>query len=176
MAGFETVQKRVQELRGLLDYHSKRYYEDDAPEIEDYEYDQLLRELEELEEAHPELVTPDSPTRRIGGRADSQFTPVTHTVVMESLQDGFSEDEVRDFDRRVRSIRSMWWSPKLTGYPFRWNMKTACLCVAPRGAMGKSARISRSTCARSAQSRCASKNRCRIWRCAARYICRGNLF
>ena len=104
MAGFETVQKRVQELRRLLNYHSKRYYEEDAPEIEDYEYDQMLRELEELEQAHPELITPDSPTRRVGGRADSQFTPVTHTVVMESLQDGFSEDEVRDFDRRVREL------------------------------------------------------------------------
>lgn len=104
MAGFETVQKRVQELRSLLNYHSKRYYEEDAPEIEDYEYDQMLRELEELEQEHPELITPDSPTRRVGGRADSQFTPVTHTVVMESLQDGFSEDEVRDFDRRVREL------------------------------------------------------------------------
>lgn len=104
MAGFETVQKRVQELRSLLNYHSKRYYEEDAPEIGDYEYDQMLRELEELEQEHPELITPDSPTRRVGGRADSQFTPVTHTVVMESLQDGFSEDEVRDFDRRVREL------------------------------------------------------------------------
>lgn len=53
MAGFETVQKRVQELRSLLNYHSKRYYEEDAPEIEDYEYDQMLRELEELEQEHP---------------------------------------------------------------------------------------------------------------------------
>ena len=84
MAGFETVQKRVQELRSLLNYHSKRYYEEDAPEIEDYEYDQMLRELEELEQEHPELITPDSPPRRVGGRADSQFTRVTHTVVMES--------------------------------------------------------------------------------------------
>ena len=65
MAGFETVQKRVQELRSLLNYHRKRYYEEDAPEIEDYEYDQMLRELEELEQEHPELITPDSPTRRV---------------------------------------------------------------------------------------------------------------
>lgn len=102
MTEFETAQNRAEQLREQLHYHSKRYYEDDAPEIEDYEYDQMLRELEELEAAHPELVTPDSPTQRVGGRADAQFAPVTHTVVMESLQDGFSEDEVRDFDRRVR--------------------------------------------------------------------------
>lgn len=102
MTDFETAQKRAEELRGLLEYHSRRYYEDDAPEIEDSDYDQMLRELEELEEAHPELITPDSPTQRVGGRAGGQFTPVTHTVVMESLQDGFSEDEVRVFDRRVR--------------------------------------------------------------------------
>lgn len=102
MTEFETAQKRAEELRAQLDYHSKRYYEDDAPEIADYEYDRMLRELEELEAAHPELVTADSPTQRVGGRAGSQFAPVTHVVVMESLQDGFSEEEVRDFDRRVR--------------------------------------------------------------------------
>lgn len=102
MTEFETAQKRAEELRGQLVYHSKRYYEDDAPEIEDYEYDRLLRELEELEAVYPELVTAESPTQRVGGRAGAQFAPVTHMVVMESLQDGFSEDEVRDFDRRVR--------------------------------------------------------------------------
>lgn len=102
MADFEMAQKRAEELREQLNYHSRRYYEDDAPEIADDEYDGMLRELEELEAAHPELITPDSPTQRVGGRADSQFAPVTHAVAMESLQDGFSEDEVRDFDRRVR--------------------------------------------------------------------------
>lgn len=102
MTEFETAQKRTEELRGLLNYHSRLYYEQDAPEIEDYEYDRLLRELEELEAAYPALATEDSPTRRIGGRAGEQFAPVTHTVVMESLQDGFSEEEVCDFDRRVR--------------------------------------------------------------------------
>lgn len=102
MTEFETAQKRAEELRGLLNYHSRLYYEQDAPEIEDYEYDRLLRELEGLEAAYPMLATVDSPTQRIGGRAGEQFAPVTHTVVMESLQDGFSEEEVRDFDRRVR--------------------------------------------------------------------------
>ena len=95
---------RIDELRRLLEYHSKRYYEMDAPEIEDYEYDMLLRELVALEEKHPGLVTPDSPTHRVGGKADSQFEPVEHKVPMESLQDAFSIDEVLAFDRRVKTV------------------------------------------------------------------------
>ena len=94
---------RINELRRLLEYHSKRYYEMDAPEIEDYEYDMLLRELVNLEEKHPGLVTPDSPTHRVGGKADGQFEPVEHKVPMESLQDAFSVDEVLAFDKRVKA-------------------------------------------------------------------------
>lgn len=95
---------RIDELRRLLEYHSKRYYEMDAPEIEDYEYDMLLRELVALEEKHPGLVTPDSPTHRVGGKADGQFEPVEHKVPMESLQDAFSIDEVLAFDKRVTAL------------------------------------------------------------------------
>ncbi len=95
---------RIDELRRLLEYHSKRYYEMDAPEIEDYEYDMLLRELVALEEKHPGLITPDSPTHRVGGKADGQFEPVEHKVPMESLQDAFSIDEVLAFDKRVSSV------------------------------------------------------------------------
>lgn len=95
---------RIDELRRLLEYHSKRYYEMDAPEIEDYEYDMLLRELVNLEEKHPGLVTPDSPTHRVGGKADGQFEPVEHKVPMESLQDAFSIDEVLAFDKRVKAV------------------------------------------------------------------------
>ena len=95
---------RIDELRRLLEYHSKRYYEMDAPEIEDYEYDMLLRELVALEEKYPGLVTPDSPTHRVGGKADSQFEPVEHKVPMESLQDAFSIDEVLAFDKRVKTV------------------------------------------------------------------------
>ncbi len=94
---------RAKELRDLLNYHSKRYYEMDAPEIEDYEYDMMLRELEEIEEKYPELITPDSPTHRVGGKADGQFTPVEHVVPMESLQDAFSFEELEAFDSRVRA-------------------------------------------------------------------------
>ena len=76
----ETAAARAAELCELLNYHSIKYYVDDAPEIEDFEYDRLLRELETLEAQFPSLVTPDSPTQRVGGKADGQFTPVEHQV------------------------------------------------------------------------------------------------
>ena len=104
MTDFEKASQRAEELRSQLNYHSKRYYEMDAPEIEDYEYDMMLRELENLEEKHPELITPDSPTHRVGGKADGQFTPVEHAVPMESLQDAFSFEEIYAFDKRVRAV------------------------------------------------------------------------
>ncbi len=104
MNDLEKDSLRIDELRKLLEYHSKRYYEMDAPEIEDYEYDMLLRELVALEEKHPGLITPDSPTHRVGGKADGQFEPVEHKVPMESLQDAFSIDEVLAFDKRVRAV------------------------------------------------------------------------
>ena len=104
MAEIEQMKLHAEKLREQLNYHSKRYYEMDAPEIEDYEYDMMLRELTEIEEKHPELITPDSPTHRVGGKADGQFTPVEHIVPMESLQDAFSFDEIRAFDKRVCSV------------------------------------------------------------------------
>ncbi len=103
MAELEQSRLRADELRKLLDYHSKRYYEMDAPEIEDYEYDMMLRELTEIEERFPELISADSPTHRIGGKANGQFTPVEHVVPMESLQDAFSFEEIESFDKRVRA-------------------------------------------------------------------------
>ena len=97
----ESVKDRIEELRKLLKYHSDRYYNDDAPEIEDYEYDMMMRELKTLEEEHPEFDSPDSPTKRVGGVADNSFASVVHTVRMESLQDAFSKEEILDFDRRI---------------------------------------------------------------------------
>ncbi|MDD6735906.1 MAG: NAD-dependent DNA ligase LigA [Clostridiales bacterium] len=97
----DKIQKRIKELSDLLDYHSKKYYVDDNPEISDYDYDKMLRELEELENRYPQYLSPLSPTQRVGGKAADKFEPVVHEVVMESLQDAFSEDEVYDFDRRV---------------------------------------------------------------------------
>ena len=102
MNNLEQIAARMQTLRETIDYHNKRYYENDAPEIEDFEYDKLLHELIALEEAYPALAAPDSPTKRVGGKADARFTPVEHAVVMESLQDAFSPEEICAFDKRVR--------------------------------------------------------------------------
>lgn len=99
---FTDAEKRINELRKLLEYHSRKYYVDDSPEIEDYEYDMMLRELETLEDEFPKLKSPESPTAKVGGKASKLFSPVEHKVKMESLQDAFSFDELRDFDRRVK--------------------------------------------------------------------------
>lgn len=96
------AEERIKQLRELINYHNYRYYVEDDPEISDYEYDMLYRELVELEQLHPELVTPDSPTQRVGGQADNAFEKVVHEVKMESLNDVFSLEELIDFDRRVR--------------------------------------------------------------------------
>ena len=106
MDNFSQKKQRAEELRLIINYHNKKYYENDAPEIEDFEYDRLMQELIKIEEEFPELITADSPTHRVGGKADGQFAPVEHTVVMESLQDAFSEDDIRDFDARVRAAVS----------------------------------------------------------------------
>lgn len=98
----ENALRRVNELTKIIEYHNNLYYNNDEPEISDYEYDMLLRELENLEAEYPELKRPDSPTTRVGGSAGEKFSPVTHAVPMESLHDSFSHDELRDFDRRVR--------------------------------------------------------------------------
>lgn len=96
------IKARAEELRQQINYHNMRYYNEDSPEISDYEYDMLLRELEQIEESYPQFKTPDSPTMRVGGEAAEKFSPVEHVVPMESLHDSFSHDEIRDFDRRVR--------------------------------------------------------------------------
>ncbi len=93
---------RAAELRRMLNEHNYNYYVLDAPTIPDYEYDRLLRELENLERACPELVAPDSPTQRVGGEAVASFQQVVHRVPLQSLQDVFSPEELLDFDRRVR--------------------------------------------------------------------------
>ncbi len=94
--------ERVRELRELIRRHEELYYIQANPEISDAEFDALLRELRALEEAHPELVTPDSPTQRVGGRAAEGFQTVEHRAPMLSLDNAYSEDELREFDQRVR--------------------------------------------------------------------------
>ncbi|HPD01128.1 MAG TPA: NAD-dependent DNA ligase LigA, partial [Acetivibrio sp.] len=79
------IEKRICELREILNYHSHKYYVEDAPEISDYEYDALYRELEKLEEMRPDLITPDSPTQRVGDKPLEGFEKVIHAVQMQSL-------------------------------------------------------------------------------------------
>lgn len=99
---FEQAKARVEALRAEIAYHSKRYYDEDAPEIEDDAFDALTGELKALEAAYPALITADSYTQRVHGEVSKLFTPVQHAVPLGSLQDVFSLDEVREFDRRVR--------------------------------------------------------------------------
>ncbi len=98
------VKKQIEKLRKELNYHSKLYYVYDRTEISDYEYDMLMQRLKTLESEHPELITPDSPTQRVGGQALSQFEPVTHQVPLESLTDVFSYDELFEFGSRMDSL------------------------------------------------------------------------
>ena len=107
--GFEDAKKRHAELSEEIEKHNYSYYVLDDPTIEDYEYDMLMQELYRLEKAYPELITPQSPSQRVGGMAESTFEKVQHTVQMGSLQDVFGFDEVRDFDSKVRKA--------LTGSP-----------------------------------------------------------
>ena len=98
----ELAARRIAELREIIDYHSRRYYDEDAPDIEDDEFDALTRELKQLEGQYPQLITPDSYTQRVHGQVSKLFAPVAHEVPLGSLQDVFSEEEVYAFDRRVR--------------------------------------------------------------------------
>ena len=113
------VQKEINELRRKLNYYGKLYYVDDAPAISDYEYDMLMQQLKALEKEHPELITPDSPTQRIGGPALSKFEPVHHQVPLESLTDVFSVDELFAFGERMDSMlpghHSYTVEPKIDG-------------------------------------------------------------
>lgn len=98
------IQKEISELRRKLNYYGRLYYVEDAPAISDYEYDLLMQKLKALEAEHPELITPDSPTQRIGGQALSKFEPVHHQVPLESLTDVFSYDELFAFGERMDSL------------------------------------------------------------------------
>ena len=98
------VQKEILQLRKEINHHSKLYYVYDAPVISDYDFDMLMQRLKTLEAEHPELVTPDSPTQRVGGQALSQFAPVHHQVPLESLTDVFSYDELFAFGERMDSL------------------------------------------------------------------------
>lgn len=98
----ERAAKRVRELVDEISRHDTKYYVEDDPEVSDYEYDMLVKELQALEEAYPDLVLPDSPTQRVPGKAVDEFPQVEHKVAMLSLDNCYSSDELREFDARVR--------------------------------------------------------------------------
>ncbi|MEO0072993.1 MAG: NAD-dependent DNA ligase LigA, partial [candidate division WOR-3 bacterium] len=100
------AKKRIEELRKEINYHNYRYYVLNDPVISDYEYDQLLKELIELEKQFPEFITPDSPTQRVGGEPLKEFKPVTHSPPMLSLDNTYSYEELEEFDRRIRKAVS----------------------------------------------------------------------
>jgi len=107
-----TVANEIERLRELLRRHEYLYYVADAPEITDSEYDKLLRDLQELERQHPDLITADSPTRRVGGAPREGFVKVTHGAPMLSLDNALNETELRAWDTRVRE--------RLGAQPFRY--------------------------------------------------------
>src|SRR6476659_986540 len=94
--------KRIAELREEIRFHDRKYYEESRPVINDRDYDRLMQELIDLEKAHPELVTPESPTQRVGGDVQTELKPVRHAVPMMSIDNTYSEAEIRAFDERVR--------------------------------------------------------------------------
>jgi DNA ligase (NAD+) len=100
----DRVAARIADLRQKLEYHNYLYYVKDSPEISDAEYDRMFRELLELETAHPELASPDSPTQRVGGEPLERFNKVEHHAPMLSLANAFSEDELRAFNKRVSGL------------------------------------------------------------------------
>jgi DNA ligase (NAD+) len=98
----KSASKRLSELSELIRHHDRKYYVENDPEISDAEYDRLMRELRDLEAAYPELVSPDSPTQRVAGEPSAGFSTVEHGTPMLSLDNTYSPDELREFDRRVR--------------------------------------------------------------------------
>lgn len=113
---FKQAKKRAAQLTKEIRYHNELYYNQDSPEISDFEYDALTRELKAIEKEYPELITPDSPTQKVGGTALKLFDPVVHAVKMESLQDVFSIDELREFGNKINTKETVFSvEPKIDG-------------------------------------------------------------
>ena len=112
----KVAEKKIKELSEILKYHNRKYYIEDSPEIEDFEYDAMLRQLEDLEEEFPQLRAEDSPTQMVGGAASKLFSPVVHAVKMESLQDVFNFEELRNFATKIDKTKTAFSvEPKIDG-------------------------------------------------------------
>ena len=128
----DPVLEQILSLRAQVEYHSNRYYNLDDPEISDFEYDKLFHQLLDLEEQNPQFFSPTSPTVRVGGSASNTFAQVEHKVQMGSLQDIFSFEELRDFDRRVRETvphPSYVVEPKIDGLSVSLEYRDGVLTV-----------------------------------------------
>src|SRR3954471_11879456 len=97
------IENEIKQLRSEIEHHNELYYQKNAPEISDYEFDQLLERLKHLEAEHPELITPDSPTQRVGGKAES-LRPFRHTVPLMSLDNSYSLDDLKAFTERCERL------------------------------------------------------------------------
>lgn len=140
--------EQIRELTKLLEEANYQYYVLDDPKMEDYEYDRLMRQLEELETRHPELASPLSPTKRVGGQAISQFEKVEHPVPLESLQDVFSMEELGEFEARVREAApdgAYTVEPRWTACLWRWSIWMGSSFGAPPGGTDGSGRTSQKT-------------------------------
>ena len=100
--GARAARARARELRRLIEHHRRRYYVDDDPEVADADYDRLERELREIEESHPDLITPDSPTQRVGGQPSESFETYRHATPLLSLDNAYDRDELAEWERRLR--------------------------------------------------------------------------
>ena len=103
----QTKAEKTEALRNVLRFHEYRYYVLDDPIISDYEYDELYKQLEQLENEHPDLITPDSPTQRVGSSLNQVFPTVQHLVPMLSLDNSYNADDLLDFDRKARELTGL---------------------------------------------------------------------
>ena len=100
----DSMENRIEALRKTIERHNYKYYIEDNPEISDLEFDRLMKELQDLERQYPELITPDSPTQRVGGQPIEGFRQVNHRVPMLSIENTYNEEEVREFDARIHRL------------------------------------------------------------------------
>jgi DNA ligase (NAD+) len=111
----KSIKEKIEELRKIIRYHDYKYYIENQPEISDYEYDKLMRELIELEKKYPQFITPDSPTQRVAGAPLKKFNTVSHKVPMLSLDNTYSQEELIEFDERVKKI--------IGNYPYHYAVE-----------------------------------------------------
>ena len=158
---YQQAKLRVEELRSQIAYHEHRYFVLDEPEISDAAFDKLMAELRDIEARHPELITPDSPTQRVGGAPVETFSIVEHRVPLLSLANAFSGDDLRAWHKRAsniieRSDFAMVCEPKIDGLACALVYEDGRLLTAATRGDGTRGETSRRTSARSARSRSAS--------------------